>query len=245
MSGGVGAVTTAVACGQALPARRPGVGGTPAALTVAARGTPHPAQAPRAVVKSKSRSPCDLVRSTHDCSELEAEPLGERRVPAERTMPRNKPNEAANPLWSHIHRVQRDDRAVVRPAQRGSGGGRGHSAGRRAGPSAAARLLRPLATTASRKPLARKDQCRPRRPTPSHAESGCAAARSARRRLDRLARRRVAASQRGRRAGDLTRSARRRVAGAAARSARGRPTRTDHTKRRVVRSHPDPTAPAY
>jgi hypothetical protein len=50
--GGVRAVGTAAACGQAFLARHTCVRGTPAALTAAARRTPHPAQAPRAVVRS-------------------------------------------------------------------------------------------------------------------------------------------------------------------------------------------------
>jgi hypothetical protein len=48
---GVRAAPAAVGCGQAFLARRTCAHGTPAAPTVAPRGTPQPAQAPRAVAR--------------------------------------------------------------------------------------------------------------------------------------------------------------------------------------------------
>jgi hypothetical protein len=168
-------LATAVACGQAILARRTCVRGTPAALTVAARGTPQPAQAPRAVVRSKSAWRRERLRSTHSSRR---KPCAAR---ARRT--RHKRSErAGNRLVRSGYDVRRVGRAVVRPAQRGSGGGRGHSVGRRAGRSAAARLLRPMLIP----------------PFGSHWPARSDAGLGARRRVARSR----GAPQRGRRAGD-------------------------------------------
>jgi hypothetical protein len=138
---GVGAARRLGGVRSGLPGPPPLRNWNARCLTVAARRTPHPAQAPHAVVRSNSVWRREPIWS----NTAAGRPTG--RLHAQRTR-------TSAPRWrrqtvscEHVHSARRDERAVVRPAQRGSGGGRTHSLGRRAGRSAAARLLRSTVLT--------------------------------------------------------------------------------------------------